>query len=300
MLFGTERVRNLIYSDLKQVEQEYNITVVFGATVDGVAMGVTKYSSDLDLRFCFLYNNHDELCAKDYQDEGKIRIRVQYEQNAVRPYNAITLWEVHAFFHFLVEPRINQGYKYRLASIVYETFCSPYLYDPWGLHAMISPFFYRAYPIESEERYLCTLLKKFCEKEEYTLADTMKYLIRYMRLIWIREYHTLPPLSIYSLLPVQSRETSDLYDFYLKKLHNWSIKQQNKDDWTKDMLIEQPKEICQLFRNEIIDSEFEIDYSLFARSNQEVECVMHVLQNVAMKYPPQLGGFFWSDDVFHC
>ena len=294
MLFGTERVRNLIYSDFKHIEKDYNITVVFGSTVDGVAMGVTKYSSDLDLRFCFFYNDQEVLSAEEYHNERIIRIQVQYEQNAVRPYNAITLWEVHAFFHFLVEPRINHGNKYRLASIVYDTFCSPYSYDPFGLHAMISPFFYRAYPVENEERFLCSQLKTFCEKEEYTLADSMKYLIRYMRLRWIREYHTLPPLSSYSLLPAQNKEVANLYPDCLEKLQRWSIGQQKNDDWTKDLQIERPNEICHLIEKDIKNSDLEIDFSLFEKNDCEVERIMCVLQNVKKICPPQLGGFFWS------
>lgn len=294
MLFGTQRVRDLIYSDLKTIEEDYNINVVLGATVDGVAMGVTKYSSDLDLRFCFLYRDETSFSISDLHDESKIRIQVRYEQNAERPYNAITLWEAHAFFHFIVDPQINQGQKYKLASIVYDTFCSPYLYDPIGLHAMIEPYFYRAYSVENEVHYLCSQLKAFCEKDVFTLADTMKYLNRYIRLRWIKEYKTLPPLSIYSLLPVQSEEIKGIYESYLEKLNTWSRAQQQNDDWTKDLLIERPDDVCYLIEEELKNSSFEIDYTLFNKKNNEIECIFCILQDIRKRCPPQLGGFFWS------
>lgn len=288
MLFGTQRVRDLIYSDLKKIEEEYNIIVVLGATVDGVAMGVTKYSSDLDLRFCFLYKDETAFSCSDLHDESKIRIQVKYEQNAYRPYNAITLWEVHAFFHFIVDPQINQGQKYKLASIVYDTFCSPYLYDPIGLHAMIEPYFYRAYPLENEARYLCSQLKDFIEKEVYTLADTMKYLIRYMRLIWIKEYNTLPPLSSYSLLPVQNEMIKGVYETCLEKLNAWSSIQQQNDNWTKDLQIDKPEDVCKLIKDEINDGICEIDYTLFNEENKEMERIFCVLQDMRKNTPPSM------------
>ena len=302
MLFGTQRVRDLIYSDLKKIEEENNVVVILGATVDGVAMGVTKYSSDLDLRFCFLYKDATVLSCSELHDESKIRIQVKYEQNAYRPYNAITLWEAHAFFHFIVDPQINQGQKYKLASIVYDTFCSPYLYDPIGLHAMIEPYFYRAYPVENEARYLCSQLKAFCEKELFTLADTMKYLNRYMKLRWIREYKTLPPLSSYSLLPVQSEMIKGIYESYLEKLNAWSRIQQQNDDWTKDLQIERPDEVCNLIVEAIKDERSEIDYTLFNKNNKEVECIFCILQDIRRIAPPQHGGFFWGTEdelLFH-
>ncbi len=292
MLFGTQRVRDLIYSDLKKIEDDYNIIVVLGATTDGVAMGVTKYSSDLDLRFCFLYKDETAFSSSDLHDESKIRIQVKYEQNAFRPYNAITLWEAHAFFHFIVDPQINQGQKYKLTSIVYDTFCSPYLYDPIGLHAMIEPYFYKAYPVENEARYICSQLKFFLEKEEYTLADTMKYLIRYMRLRWIKEYKTLPPLSSYSLLPVQGEMVQCVYEKYLEKLNAWSSIQQQNDNWTKDLQIEKPEDVCLLMEEEIKDAICEIDYTMFNKQNKELAYIFCILQSIRRK-SIQHGGFFW-------
>ncbi len=293
MLFGTQRVRDLIYSDLKKIEDDYNIIVVLGATTDGVSMGVTKYSSDLDLRFCFLYRYETSFSISDLHDESKIRIQVKYEQNAERPYNAITLWEAHAFFHFIVDPQINQGQKYKLASIVYDTFCSPYRYDPIGLHSMIEPYFYRAYPVENEVHYLCSQLKAFCEKDVFTLADTMKYLNRYMRLRWIKEYKTLPPLSIYSLMAVQSEVIKGIYEKYLEKLNAWSRIQQQNDDWTKDLQIERPGDVCNLIEEEIKDESVEIDYTLFNRKNKEIECIFCILQDIR-KNALTHEGFFWS------
>lgn len=287
MLFGTKRVRELIYSDLKKIEEEYHIVVVFGATVDGVAMGVTKYSSDLDLRFCFLYKDNILLSKEDYHDEKKIRIQVKFEQTAERPYDAVTLWEAHAFFHFIGDPQINQGYKYRLASIVYDTFCSPYLFDPYGLHAKIQPFFYRAYSVENEKRNLRSQLSTFCKKETYTLADTLKAINRLMRLRWIRKYETLPPISSYALLKDENVDIQELYDNLMTELAQWSKDQQKLDDRTKDKKIEKPINVCIKIERETKGTAMLLDYSIYETNNINVDKILSILDDInTSKYPP--------------
>ena len=287
MLFGTERVLNLIYSDLKKIEDDYHIVVVFGATVDGVAMGVTKYSSDLDLRFCFLYKDRPLLRKEEYHDEKKIRIQVKFEQTAERPYDAVTLWEAHAFFHFVSDPQINQGYKYRLATIVYDTFCSPYLYDPYGLYAKIQPYFYKAYQVENEKRNLCSQLLSFCEKETYTLADTLKAINKLMRLKWIGKYKTLPPISSYTLLKDEGNDIQEKYDELMTELAQWSKDQQKLDDRTKDKQIEKPIEVCNIIDRETDGIETAIDYSVYETKNVYIDRILAILDDInTSKYPP--------------
>lgn len=288
MLFGSDEIQSLIFSDLKRIEEKYDVEIIIGATVAGIEFGISKYSSDIDIRFCFIYKNKT---VYNYSREEDIRIQEFYPAR-IRPYDSITIWEIHAFIKFLIEPKINTGLKYRLSSIVYETFKSPYLYDKYGVADAVNNYLDLLYPIENEISHLRNEMRDFLNSETFYLVKTIKIINIVMRYRWIRRFNKMPPLLTYEMIGLDL-SLDEYFIIYQEKLAKWSNDMECGALLAKDILIPKPSDLC-LYIYNILDANLDSESYNYKVHPQKVVLYQNLVRSIDLILANNKKKYFWQ------
>lgn len=280
MLFGTKAIREMIERDVRIIEEKYNISVIFGAAVSSLERGITKYSTDYDIRFLFYYNDKKDLPTDELHEESIIRIR-EFFKEQTRPYDCIALWEVSAFLNMLIEPFISKGNNYHLIQIVYDTLYSPYVYDPLGLTAKISPYLDSSFNIENEKVYLYHKLIDFVEQDRYYLIETLNGFYNYMKLKWIIQKGKMAPVYYYTLLQNENKKNQHDFMILYQQIDTWNKLQYKGLYLQKDIEIEAPQAIVNTIKEYISQATVADEYCFGFSERQKCACkkVIDIVKN---------------------
>ncbi len=289
MLFGNDYILSMINKDIKEIEKKYDITVIFGAAVASLERGITKYSTDYDIRFLFYYNSTPQLPVEEYHNEERIRIREYFSQEK-RPYDCIAMWEINAFFNFLVEPYISQGENYRLIQIVYETISSPYIFDSLGLYAKIEPFIKKCFRIDNEAVFLANKITEYLKKENVKLIESLNTLYYYTKLRWILDKGEMPPIHYYTLLQNEEVHVREMYEELLAQVDEWSTLQMSGISFMKDCEIQKPENVFELLRGFMSGTQIGQNFSYRVSTEQScahqkiLDIVKHAIEEKKKRY----------------
>lgn len=281
MLFGTKAIREMIEKDVRIIEQKYNISVIFGAAVSSLERGITKYSTDYDIRFLFFRNDQIFLQQNLWHDYESMRIREYYETDE-RPYEYIELWEISAFFNMAIEPYISQGYNHLLSQIVFETIFSPYVYDPLGIVAKIAPYAKKMFSVRNEKISLYQKTKQFLAKTNFQLIEALNGFYEYMRLKWLVEKGEIPPIYYFTLL--QNEVNKKVFDDLYQEVEKWNEQQYKGEYRQKDITIARPEELIEVIEDYIskicVEDEYNFDITEEQRSAHG--CVQRIVENAIL------------------
>lgn len=195
MLFGNEKIQNIICNKAKDLAGEINGKIIFGAMVGSISQGVQAVDSDYDTRFLYIRNDFPEnILQPDACKETDIVMRYYPKEETF--YDKIPLWEFTSFLQFIATPSIDSQFSVGLHHNIAWTFLSPYVWDPFGLSIKLSPMIYRACNVQYELGYHLSRIEEFFQRGEDILIKNYLYsFIAAASINYIKREFTYAPID---------------------------------------------------------------------------------------------------------
>lgn len=205
MLFGNERVQNIICNKAYEIASEIDGKLVFGAMVGSISQGVHTVDSDYDTRFLYVRGDFPEKILQPSLIKENDIVKRYYPEKGLF-YDKIPLWELSSFLQFLVTPSIDGKFSVGLHHNIAWTFLSPFVWDPYGLVNKLSPMICQICNAKFEVQYHISKIKQFFSQDEDIMIKNYLYAtLAAASIFYIDKMSTFAPIHIDSLMGVEER-----------------------------------------------------------------------------------------------
>lgn len=207
MLFGNDKIQEIICTKAREIASEINGKIVFGAMVGSISQGVHAADSDYDTRFLYIRDDFPANILNPAVCKEKDIVTRYYPESGLF-YDKIPLWELSSFLQFIVNPVIDGEHSAGLHHNIAWTFFSPYVWDPYGLVSKLTPMIYPVCNVKLELQHHISKIEEFFDREDDILLKNYLYAsIAAASVYYIEKFSTYAPIHIDSLMGVEERET---------------------------------------------------------------------------------------------